>query len=411
MNLPSHSIPFSASRDSYRILSRLVAVLSIVLAPIILSGCHKSAASASQKSGPVLKWQFKSSCSAVSHPALGNDGTIYFSCNKGINAITPQGKLLWQTPLNQPGVPVLASDGSLYVDLYPGLIFGYGSDGKMSWNPGDGLIGFRAPPALGPDATLYYLNSVSDIYAFQPQRSNDILWNRNTYRPNFLPKSPPLPGEAFTWTTATDAAPIVARDQSLILPRQHWLQSLSSSGEDQWVLELTPGSLDRAAIADDGTIYVGDNQSVLYAVDPSGNKKWSFDAAGIVLGSPVIDTQGTIYFSAGSSLFAVNPDGSLLWKTPAHALFTAPALAADGTLYVGGDESLLAFRSDGSLKWTMRVMAPTSAPSIGPDGTIYFACGYFWMCAVQDSGSPLMQSAWPKQFHDPHNTSSVLTGM
>jgi outer membrane protein assembly factor BamB len=401
----------SACRNSFPpALAHLAAVLSIVFVPIFLGGCHKTAVSP-QKSGPVLKWQFKSSCSAVSHPALANDGTIYFSCNKGIYAISMDGKLIWQTPLNRPETPVLASDGTIYVALYPGLIFGYDSGGKMVWNPGDGLIGFRAPPALGPDTTLYYLNSVSDIFAFQPQRSNDMLWSRSTYRPNFLPKSPQLPGEASTWTISTEAAPVVARDQSLILPRQHWLQSLSSAGEDQWVLELTAGSLGQAAIAGDGTIYVGDNQSVLYAADPSGNKKWSFDAAGSVMGSPVIDTQDVVYFSSGGSLFALGPDGALQWKTPARGVSTAPALAADGTLYVGGDQALMAFNSDGSLKWSVRVISPTSAPSIGPDGTIYFACGYSWLCALQDSDSPLMNSAWPKQFHDPQNTSSVLTGL
>ena len=49
-----------------------------------------------------------------------------------------------------------------------------------------------------------------------------------------------------------------------------------------------------------------------------------------------------------------------------------------------------------------------SAPSIAPDGTIYFSCGYSWLCAVEDSGSPLMQSAWPKQFHDLANSSNIL---
>jgi hypothetical protein len=50
-----------------------------------------------------------------------------------------------------------------------------------------------------------------------------------------------------------------------------------------------------------------------------------------------------------------------------------------------------------------------SAPTIGSDGTIYAECGIFWVCAVKDSGSPLMQSAWPKWQHDPANTGNVST--
>jgi outer membrane protein assembly factor BamB len=155
-----------------------------------------------------------------------------------------------------------------------------------------------------------------------------------------------------------------------------------------------------------GTIYVGDDRSILYAVDSSGSLKWRFDSGGA--GTPVVDTEGVIYFTDGNALYAVNPDSTLKWryfKQQQPHFVSPPTLAADGTIYIGAEFGLLAFSPDGTLRWNIRVYSPTSALTIAPDGTIYFACGYFWLCAVQGDGAPLMKSSWPKPFHDLANTS------
>jgi outer membrane protein assembly factor BamB len=377
-----------------------------------LASCGKqSGTPAAQNTGPHIKWQYKSAAMAVSHPAIGPDGTIYVGAHEGLLALSPDGKLLWQASIGEAGTPVISENGTLYLDTWHGSLFGASKDGQLVWRPGYGLIGFSAPPALGANTTLFYLNNVSDIYAFRPKQSNEKLWSLDTFREGMLGADTVLPGSARVGGISTKAAPILTRNDSLILPRQNFLHSLSTSGTPEWDLELSPGSLGQAALADDGTIYVGDDRSVLYAVDSSGSKKWRFDADGSVQGSPVIDTAGVVYFTAGGGVYAVNPDGSLKWRfSPLQRLgfSTSPVLAADGTLYVGADFALIALSPDGALKWNLRIYSPTSSATIGPDGTIYFACGYSWLCAVEDKGSPLMQSAWPKQFHDLANTSNSL---
>ena len=388
-----------------------LACLSCVL--LLLASCgKKEAASQEPKSaGPRVKWQFRSAHYALSHPALSPDGTIYIGTSHGLQAISPDGKLQWETALNTPGTPVVSEDGTIYVALRPGLIFGVSKEGQRVWQPGYGLIGFAAPPALGPDTTLYFMNSVADIYTFQPKRSGQKIWSLDTFREGMLGASTILPGSARVGVISTNAAPLITRAGSIILPRQNFLDSISAGGSPEWDLELTSGSLGQAALSNDGIIYVGDNQSVLFAVDSSGSKKWRFDSTGSVIGSPVIDIEGVIYFTAGDAVYALNPDGTLKWRfssPSATHLLTSPALAADGTLYLGGEFTLFALHPDGTLKWNLHLYSPTSSPAIGPDGTIYFACGYSWLCAVEDSGSPLMPSAWAKQFHDLANTSNPL---
>ena len=397
-------IPFASIGRRHSFI-HLFALLACSL--FLLASCGKKPASTSVRSaGPRLKWQYKSKGSALSHPALSPDGTVYVGTSQGLQAISPDGKFLWEATLAGAGVPVVSEDGTIYLGIHSGIMFGVSKTGQLVWRPGDGLIGFSAPPALAGDNTLYFMNTAADIYAYRPSLAEPRLWNLDTFREGFLTPTV-LPGTARTDGATSNAAPLLTRSGSIILPRQNFLHSISSSGSPEWELELSPASLGQAALADDGTIYVSGGGEV-FAVDPSGSVKWRFD--GGWLGSPIIDSDGVIYFTDGTAVYALNPDGALKWRfaPPDIRFFTSPALAADGTLYLGGEFALLAVRSDGTLKWNLRIYTPTSAPSIGRDGTIYFACGYSVVCAVEDAGSPLMQSAWPKQFHDVANTSNTL---
>ena len=409
---PTPLIPNRYPRSMRRANKATLLSLLLVLVVFPLASCGKKNSGASeQKMGARIKWQYKSAGMAVSHPAISPDGTIYVGTHQGLLALSPDGKLLWEAGIGEAGTPVISEDGTIYLDTWHGSMFGASKEGQLVWRPGYGLIGFSAPPALGSNTTLFYLNNVSDIYVFQPKQSSEKLWSMDTFREGMLGASTVLPGSARVGVISTKAAPVLTRNDSVVLPRQNFLHSLSTNGTSEWDLELTTGSLGQAALAEDGTIYVGDDRSVLYAVDSSGSRKWRFDASGSVQGSPVIDTAGVVYFTAGDAVYAVNPDGNLKWRfSPLQrlGLSTSPVLAADGTLYVGSDFALIALGPDGLLKWNLRIYSPTSSLTIGPDGTIYFACGYSWLCAVEDKGSPLMQSAWPKQFHDLANTSNSL---
>lgn len=411
MQLSTSSIRPRFARGSCRIPFLRVAVCLTCVLLFVTSCGKKSGPSVNpDTAGPHLKWKCKIAGFKPSDPALGPDGTIYVSTFQGLRAISPDGKLLWQTALNRPLTPVVSDDGAIYLSLEIGIIFGVSKDGQLVWRPGYGLTSFGAPPALGPGTTLYYMDGVGDIFAFLPRRSEQSIWSLETFREGILGQSAVLPGTARVNAPIVSGAPIVTRDGSIILPRQNFLDSISSSGSLQWDLELSSGWLERAALADDGTIYVGDTQGALFAVDAFGSKKWRFDSNG-VMSSPVIDKEGVIYFTDGKAVFALNPDGSLKWRFSPSLRFqfsTPPTLAADGTLYAGGESALIALHPNGTLKWNLHVDTPLSSVTIAPDGTIFFPCGDQWLCAVEDSGSPLMRSAWPKQFHDAANTSNSM---
>ena len=341
-------------------------------------------------SGARLKWTFKpDNNSAVSSIVLGRDGTIFAGANNGIYAISPDGTRQWKTQI--AGLLYLAggNDGTLYVASSYGLIFGVLPNGTLSWNPGQGLIGFGAPPAVGRNGTVLFANTVSDLYAFRPDNSGSPDWSQGTFREGIINVNSALPGEARVGGAQSKSSPAIWRDETIALPRQHWLHLFDPDGSSAWFSELTPGQLGPAALADDGTIYVADDRATFFAVGRPGNTLWQTTTDGTVMGSAVVGSDNTIYFATSNSVSALTPAGSIKWQTPApFQATTAPALADDGTLYVGGTAGMFAIRSDGSLKWSLRTMPGTGAPTIATDGTIYYPCGYQWVCALQDEGSP-----------------------
>ncbi len=80
---------------------------------------------------------------------------------------------------------------------------------------------------------------------------------------------------------------------------------------------------------------------------------------------PTIGIDGTSYVVTGappgnSHLFAISPDGEILWSAPpqesladldSFAIMNAPAIDAAGDLYVGDRNQLWAFKPNGDVKW------------------------------------------------------------
>lgn len=389
-----------------------VAVIALVVFDRLSRSRHSGAESSDATgSGPHLKWKFNTDGnSAVASIVLGRDGTIYAGANNGIYAISPDGTKLWKQPTAGFAFLSEAEDGTLYVSSGSGLIFGYLPNGTLSWDPRQGLIGFAAPPSIGRNGYVLFSNTVSDLVAFRPVTSSQPDWSRSTFRPGLVSDTATLSGEALVGGPQNRNSPAIWRDETIALPRQHWIYLFGSDGAVMWFTELTPGQLGPAALADDGTMYAADDRGAFFAVRRSGDLLWTSQTDGTLLGSAVIGADNTIYFATANSVRALAPDGSPKWqtKTPFQGT-TGLAIADDGTLYAAGTDGLFAMRADGSLKWKLHTMAGTGAPTIAPDGTIYFPCGYMWVCAVEDQGSPLAKSPWPKMYHDNANTSRMLT--
>ena len=98
--------------------------------------------------------------------------------------------------------------------------------------------------------------------------------------------------------------------------------------------------------------------------------------------SPVIDRDGTIYVATFKRLYAINPDGTVKWKTEVAPEFCgALAIGRDGTIYTGmWNGKLYAISPDGEKKWEVRIGPGGVARSlnIDKDGIIYVGTAELW---------------------------------
>ena len=148
----------------------------------------------------------------------------------------------------------------------------------------------------------------------------------------------------------------------------------------------TNGSIKQniAAVAADGTLYVGDRLNRLTGINPDGTTRCAYTVGndGDVRSSPAIGTDGTVYFvgSRMGIVHALTPDCVRKWRTTTifGADYINPAVAPDGTIYAtNGGGFLNAINPDGTLKWSTQVGNHTkhASPAIGADGTIYSGSG------------------------------------
>lgn len=143
------------------------------------------------------------------------------------------------------------------------------------------------------------------------------------------------------------------------------------------------------SVGDDGTIYLGSSGDSngghgLFALAPSGAKKWFFTNDSPVTTSATIGTNGNIYFGTFSgSMFALHPNGTLAWEYQTGAEHVrGVALAEDGTIYCTvrryraeprDRARLCAINPDGTKRWEFTVPGEAyGAPIINLDGTIHW---------------------------------------
>lgn len=167
------------------------------------------------------------------------------------------------------------------------------------------------------------------------------------------------------------------------------------AGNLAWRRELPDIVKSGPAMGADGTIYVGcggeeSGGSSLYALAPDGSILWSFGTGGGVESSPAIGQGGTLY--AGSwdgNFYALSPSGSPVWSYPTGPVASSPAVGADGTICVMSvDSTLYVFSPAGKLQWS----APgggwgKGSPAIGDDGTVYAPASGSAFAAYDSAGT------------------------
>ena len=117
-----------------------------------------------------LKWTYNSTGTGFyTAPSIANDGTMYIQSSDGIYALTDNGNnatVKWNYASSSPvsGSSIaIGADGTIYTGG-KGVVHALKPDGNLKWNYGG--INYRSA-MLGPNGTLYVINSKGPITAFQ----------------------------------------------------------------------------------------------------------------------------------------------------------------------------------------------------------------------------------------------------
>jgi len=139
---------------------------------------------------------------------------------------------------------------------------------------------------------------------------------------------------------------------------------------------------------------------------PTGTP-WKYYIGGTILSGCSFAPDGTVYTSGGTSLYALNSNGTLKWQISIGASTrSTPAVGSDGVVYIGStDDKLYAINSNGTLKWSYNTGGDiSSSPAIGTDGTIYVGSRSGYLYAMNANGT----LKWRRTTGDAHMTSPAV---
>ena len=309
----------------------------------------------------------------TSNPVFSPDGrTMYIPTSTpaghlfAIDVIS--GEFKWAFAINKityGGGAVVGQDGTIYQcvrDKSIENVYAINPNGSKKWSLKlDGPIG--AFPALSADGVLYCVTNKSTLYALNTA-NGAILWEQA------------LEGSTGSAVAIDQSGNIYAGTSSAIY-------AFSPSREELWKLE-------NVNVTEQGTFALVNSRLYatlkaaggLIAIDmKTGAKEWAFPTSKGDAYFPIVDKNGTVYFTEKGSqtVFAVNSDGQKKWsKNVGNNLnYSGGALSADGTLYIGtqSKNKVLGLNTaNGEIVFEETVgQQVMSAVTIGPDRRLY--CG------------------------------------
>jgi len=272
---------------------------------------------------------------------------------------------------------VVDAAGNVYVGSHDGQLYALTSHGTLRWKR---FLEDRVySTALLHDGTLYVGSDANTFHAIRAS-DGEILWR------------------IATDDDADSGAVLGAGDVIHFASGRH-LYAVSPSGEVRWRFEAREKIYSTPAVDEDGTLYVGSQDDHVYAVAVDGRMRWSYRTHDDVDSSPVIGDDGTIYCGSDDRrVYALTRDGELRWSTDVEGYVRAPvALGTDGSVLAavyGPRPRLVSLdAATGDVRWYFPVTVADSSevgihsgPLVDREGHVYFGAHDDYVYSVEPTG-------------------------
>ena len=217
-------------------------------------------------------------------------------------------------------------------------------------------------PGVSADQSMAYIANGTEVYAIRVGDGSQV-WQ--------YPEKPDARKPIYT-------PPVLTADgQLLVGDFDHTLYSLNpQNGQVNWSFANAKGRWIASPLVVDQTIYAPCADDSLYALDLKGNLLWTFTAGHALWAQPATDGKNLYVSSMDHSLYAVSmKTGQKVWSDDlGGAILGTPALSSDGILYVGtlGNEMVAVDSASGKVIWRTTVNGGVWGGPIIKDGNLYF---------------------------------------
>lgn len=283
------------------------------------------------------QWFHNGGC-GLATPAVGADGTIYYSSSTGgrrLYAINPNGTEKWSYSL--PADPMWASptidaQGNLYL-----ISWGSPSSYLYSFSASTGALNWQKQVGTGPvSCAVDGLGRIlvgGDKYLWAFNAAGNITWYGWA---GFFASSTPAVGSDNTVYIGTDTPDSI----------NNYLLAYRPDGSLKWYNNTIPAGINGApAVAPSGLVYAISQDGYLRAFSATGIQRWAYKSSVYPNvewdASPIIDGAGTVYYSAsgsaGAAMIALSPNGTLKWTADLMGDNSPLAIGPQGQIYANGE--------------------------------------------------------------------------
>lgn len=339
------------------------------------------------------EFTYSTSPTIASTPAVDLHGCLYFGASYGrLVSLDSQFNVRWVCETGDTE-PVLCSPA---IGTHPTWVVYFGTQEGYFYSVyrGAGTILWRYPsgaplpepilssPAVDSDGNVYFACYDGTVYSLTP--SGSLRWSRSVIC-NISHSSPAL-------STGADPRLYIGSTEG----------QLYAIGLSDGIVDLTydVGYPIRStpSIDDDGNVYFGADDGILYCLNPAGDLRWSFETNGAIEGHGAFGGHGRYYFGSTDGRFyaldCTATEAQAAWSyDTGHPITNGPAVDGSGRIFFGSEGGRL-YCSDedgphlGTFLWNHNLAEPiTSSMVIGQDHQLFFVSDEYTVHALHTANT------------------------